>query len=216
MPIETTTGGTQPARNSRNDNATLELILIVMAPKSYALPLRRHSRKRSAVSSHLVIRRSKIHAEGCFTTVPIRNGTRVVEYTGPRLTLHEADALYENQSRTYLFGLSDGKHVIDGNGVAAFINHSCEPNCEPHEVNGRVMIVSIRDIVAGEELTYDYNLYDGEVDDLSPCSCGSNNCRGTMYSAEEIEKRQRRDAPPTKTNRPKNGFRRLSNRIRGG
>jgi uncharacterized protein len=121
-----------------------------------------------------------------------------VEYTGPRLTVHDADRLYENHPHTYLFGLSDGKHVINGNGVAAFINHSCEPNCEAREVNGRVVIISIRDIVAGEELTYDYNLYDGELDDPSPCSCGSNSCRGTMYSEEEIKKRECRSAASDK------------------
>lgn len=162
-----------------------------MARKSSLLPMEPHLRKHSAGPSHLVIRRSKIHAEGCFTTDPIKNGTQVVEYTGPRLTIDEADALYENQPRTYLFGLSDGKHVIDGHGVAAFINHSCEPNCEAHEVDGRVLIISIRDIVAGEELTYDYNLYDGALEDPSPCSCGSSRCRGTMYSEEEIKKRER-------------------------
>ncbi|MBV8050863.1 MAG: SET domain-containing protein-lysine N-methyltransferase [Acidobacteriaceae bacterium] len=161
-------------------------------PRKYSAPsLEQRQKKRSAGPSNLFIRRSMIHAEGCFTKVPIKNGTRVVEYTGPRLTILEADALYENQPRTYLFGLSDGKHVIDGNGVAAFINHSCKPNCEAHEVNGRVIIIAIRDIVAGEELTYDYSLYDGELDDPSSCSCGSKNCRGTMYSDEEIRKRKR-------------------------
>lgn len=176
-----------------------------MARNASPLPLERHSRKRSAASSNLVIRRSKIHAEGCFTTVPIKNGTRVVEYTGPRLTILEADALYENQPHTYLFGLADGKHVIDGEGVAAFINHSCEPNCEAHEVEGRVVIIATREIVAGEELTYDYNLYDGELDDPSPCACGSNRCRGTMYSEEEIKRRNRRRAPATRTNSTKRG-----------
>ena len=52
----------------------------------------------------------------------------------------------------------------------------------------------IRDIKAGEELTYDYMLYDGAEDDPAPCYCGSKNCRGTMYSPEEIrrQKRQKR------------------------
>lgn len=163
-----------------------------MVRKSSVPALEQRHRNRSAGPPHLVVRRSNIHAEGCFTTVPIKRGARVVEYTGPRLTTDEADTLYENQSRTYLFGLSDGRNVIDGNGVAAFINHSCEPNCEPHEVNSRVFIISIRDIAAGEELTYDYNLYDGEPDDPSPCACGSKTCRGTMYSEEELKRRKRR------------------------
>jgi len=139
----------------------------------------------------LIIRSSAIHAAGCYTTAPIKKGTRLLEYTGPRITIKEADALYDDHPRTYLFGLTDGKHVIDGEGVAAFINHSCDPNCEADEIKGRVWIIAARDIEAGEELTYDYNLYDGDLDDPSPCSCGARNCRGSMYSEEELVRRAR-------------------------
>jgi SET domain-containing protein len=79
--------------------------------------------------------------------------------------------------------------VIDGEGAAAFINHSCDANCEADEIKGRVWIIAARDIEAGEELTYDYNLYDGDLDDPSPCFCGAKNCRGSMYSEEELAKR---------------------------
>ena len=137
----------------------------------------------------IVVHPSRIHAYGCYTTEPIQKAATVIEYTGPRLTVDEADTLYENSPRTYLFGLEDGKQVIDGDGLAAFINHSCDPNCEPDEINGRVFIFAIRDIKAGEELTYDYNLYDGELDDVAPCSCRSQNCRRSMYSETEIARR---------------------------
>ena len=137
----------------------------------------------------LLIAFSKIHATGCYTTDPIPAGSYIVEYTGPRLTVDEADEHYDGREETYLFGLSDGKYVIDGYGDAAFINHSCDPNCEPDEIDGRVWIIALRDIAAGEELTYDYNLYDGDEDDKSPCSCGSSNCRGTLFSEEELERR---------------------------
>jgi len=160
-------------------------------PRKISLQPLRRRRKRSPGSPHLLVRRSNIHSEGCFTTIPIKSGAVVVEYTGRRLTIDQADTLYDNHPRTYLFGLSDGKLVIDGDGVAAFINHSCAPNCEADEVDGRVFINSIRDILPGEELTYDYNLYDGEMEDLSSCSCGSQKCRGTMYSEKEIKKRER-------------------------
>ena len=143
--------------------------------------------RKHAGTAHLVVRSSKIHSKGCYTSVPIAEGTFIVEYTGERITNDEADERYENREDTYLFGLEDDQHVIDGDGVAAFINHSCDPNCESDEVDGRVWIVALRDIQAGEELTYDYCLYDG--DDESPCSCGARNCRGTLYSDEEMEKR---------------------------
>jgi SET domain-containing protein len=138
----------------------------------------------------LIIRSSAIHAAGCYTTTPIKKGTRVVEYTGPRITKDEADEKYQNSPTTYLFGIGDGSYVIDGHGTAMFINHSCDPNCETDEINGRVWIRAIRDIAAGEELTYDYCLYDGE-DDEAICNCGAAACRRTMYSVEEIKKRGR-------------------------
>jgi hypothetical protein len=57
-------------------------------------------------------------------------------------------------------------------------------------VRGRVWIKSTRPIAAGEEITYDYCLYDGG-DDEAICNCGAKECRGTMYSKEEIRRRKR-------------------------
>jgi uncharacterized protein len=149
----------------------------------------RAARKKPVGPPHLVVRRSKIDSEGCHTTISIKKGAVVVEYTGPRITIKQADAFYDDHPRTYLFGLADGKHVIDGEGAAAFINHSCDPNCEADEIKGRVWILAARDIDAGEELTYDYSLYDGDLDDLSPCFCGTRDCRGSMYSEAELKRR---------------------------
>jgi len=140
----------------------------------------------------LVVRPSRIHSVGVFTTTPIRKGARVVEYTGPRISPEEADRRYEGAARTYLYGLEDGKTVIDGEGLGAYLNHSCEPNCEVDEINGRVWLSALRDIAAGEELVWDYNLYDDE--DPAPCYCGSRRCRGTMYSPEWMAKTRLREA----------------------
>jgi SET domain-containing protein len=132
----------------------------------------------------LMIRSSAIHAAGCYTTAPIRQGSRVVEYTGPRMAKESADVKYETLPMTYLFGVGDGELVIDGHGTAMFLNHSCEPNCETEESRGRVWIMALRDIAAGEELTYDYHLYDGDPAE-SPCYCGATSCRGSMFSNTE-------------------------------
>jgi hypothetical protein len=138
----------------------------------------------------LIVRSSLIHAAGCYTTTPIVKGTRVVEYTGPIIDKEEADRRYEHKPITYLFGIGDGSKVIDGHGIAMFINHSCDANCETEEIDGRVWIMAIRDIAAGEELCYDYCLYDGD-DEEAPCNCGAKKCRGSMYSAEELRRRKR-------------------------
>ncbi len=137
----------------------------------------------------LMIRSSAIHAAGCYTTTAIRKGRRVAEYRGPRLSKDDADARYGDSAITYLFGLGRGEMVIDGHSMAMFINHSCDPNCETEEVDGRVWITALRKIAAGEEITYDYCLYDGG-DDECVCNCGSPHCRGTMYSSKELRRRK--------------------------
>jgi hypothetical protein len=137
----------------------------------------------------LIIRSSAIHAAGCYTTTAIRKGARVAEYTGHRLSKSQADAAYEASPITYLFGLGDGKVVIDGHCVTMFINHSCDANCETSEEENRVFVKAIRNIAEGEEITYDYCLYDGG-DDEAICNCGAAKCRGTMYSKEEVKRRK--------------------------
>jgi SET domain-containing protein len=139
----------------------------------------------------LIIRSSAIHAAGCYTTTAIRKGARVAEYTGHLLTRAEANALYKHSPITYLFGLGRGDMVIDGQCTAMYINHSCDPNCETSEEDDRVWIHAIRNIAPGEELTYDYCLYDsGPGDGEALCNCDAAQCRGTMYSKEEIRRRK--------------------------
>jgi SET domain-containing protein len=138
----------------------------------------------------LVIRSSSIHAAGCYTTRPIRKGVRLCEYDGARLSKAEADARYEGRLVTYLFA-STNHEVIDGFGTAMFLNHSCDPNCETEQdEDGRIFICSIRNIAAGEELTYEYNLHDSDEDDAN-CYCQAAACRGTMFSDRELRRRAR-------------------------
>ncbi|HZB87883.1 MAG TPA: SET domain-containing protein-lysine N-methyltransferase [Terracidiphilus sp.] len=146
-----------------------------------------------------MIRSSAIHAAGCYATAPLRKGTRLAEYTGPRMTKSQADTAYDEQTITYLFGLGRGSTVIDGHCMAMFINHSCDPNCETEEIKGRVWIKAIKPIAAGDEITYDYCLYDGGDDDAA-CNCGAKKCRGTMYSRDEVKKRKSPAKTPTKKN----------------
>lgn len=139
----------------------------------------------------LVIRSSSIHAAGCYTMRPIRKGTPIVEYDGPRFSKNEADERYQDRFITYLFSTGNRGEVIDGFGTAMFINHCCDPNCETENLDGRIWVVATRDIAPGEELTYEYNLHDSDDDDAD-CHCGAVKCRGTMFSQDEVKRRARR------------------------
>src|SRR5690348_16475624 len=148
----------------------------------------------------LVVRPSPIHSVGVYTNTPILKGTRIVEYAVERITPEEADRRYDGVSRTYLYGLEDGKTVIDGEGLGAYLNHSCDPNCEVDEVKARVWLYAIRNIAAGEELVWDYNLYDD--DDPAPSHCGSPKCRGTMYTRERMTKIRRQARKTSQQRQP--------------
>ncbi len=57
------------------------------------------------------------------------------------------------------------------------INHSCAPNCG---VAAGVLIVAMRRIEPGEELTFDYAMSDGCDYDEFDCTCGAPHCRGRI------------------------------------
>ena len=57
------------------------------------------------------------------------------------------------------------------------INHSCEPNCG---MRNATTIVAMRDIAAGEELTFDYAMSDASDYDEFDCNCGTSLCRGRV------------------------------------
>lgn len=138
------------------------------------------------------VRRSSIHGRGVFAAMPIAAGTRIVEYLGERISYAEADARYGGEydpAAIVLLFIADKNTVIDagvGGNAARFINHSCAPNCESVRDSGRVFIEAIRDIVSGEELTYDYWLELSEQkialsQDRYRCRCGSAKCRGFLF-----------------------------------
>ena len=148
-------------------------------------------RRSTATPPRLLIRSSDIHAAGCITMDFIPRGKKILEYDGERIPKDLADERYSGRVVTYLFGFGDNGDVIDGFGTAMFINHSCNPNCITEEIDGRVYIRATRDIAPGEELVYEYNLYDSDLEDTADCYCGADHCRGTMYSPAEVKRRNR-------------------------
>ena len=139
------------------------------------------------------VRRSGVHGRGVFAVAEVAAGEVLVEYTGERIDWEEAMDRHPHDpaqpNHTFYFGLDDGT-VIDalyGGNSARWINHSCDPNCEADEVNGRVFIKALRDLMPGEELFYDYGLtvderYTPKLKKEYACHCGAPHCRGTMLT----------------------------------
>ena len=71
--------------------------------------------------------------------------------------------------------------------TARFINHSCEPNCEPDVIKNRVWLISTRKIKEGEELSFNYGFdLDGYED--HECKCGAKKCVGYITAEDNWPK----------------------------
>jgi len=157
-------------------------------------PKRRTAPPSEAVRGRrIVVRRSGVHGKGVFAAQPLRKGEVLIEYVGELIDWDEALRRHPHDpaqpDHTFYFHIDDGR-VIDANvggNAARWINHSCAPNCEADEEEGRVFIKALRAIKAGEELSYNYGLtiderYTPAVKKKFACHCGARNCRGTMLS----------------------------------
>jgi uncharacterized protein len=118
-------------------------------------------------------RRSPIQGSGVFATRSINKNTRIISYTGEKISNKESlkrERRYIRKGHIWCFKLTN-RTVIDagvGGNVARFINHSCKPNCYIDIKKGVIWVRAARNIRKGEELVYDYNT-DGEG--LIKCRC---------------------------------------------
>lgn len=169
------------------------------APKKRVTP-RDSAQVPEAKNEWFELRTSQIQGRGGFAIKDIPKGTRIVEYTGERISNAEADRRYDDESmgrhHTFLFTLNS-RTCVDaavGGNDAMYINHSCDPNCEAVIERGKIWIDAIKRIPAGTELVYDYQYeFDDEYteNDLRwyKCACGSPKCRGTIVAPKSGRKK---------------------------
>ena len=141
------------------------------------------------------VRRSPIHGMGVFASRSIRKGTRIIEYIGELIDKEESNRrgleLLDESRKTggaavYIFDLNE-EHDLDGNkpyNDARLINHSCDPNSEMVNEDDHLWLFALRDILPGEEITFDYG-YDIEHFMDHPCRCGTSKCVGFIVSREQ-------------------------------
>lgn len=123
---------------------------------------------------------SAIEGRGLTAVAPIAAGELVAVKGGHIVTTAVLRSLPERLQNSDI-QIADGLHLValeddEYEPVMLFINHSCEPNVG---FAGNIVLVAMRDVAPGEELTTDYALfdnYDGRMD----CHCGAPSCRGTV------------------------------------
>ena len=116
----------------------------------------------------------------------------MIEYVGRRID--KAESLRQCELENPFIFTLDETCDLDGNvdwNPARHINHSCAPNCEAENLDGKIWLVALRAIPAGEELTFNYGFDLVDYQD-HPCHCGSPDCVGFMVAAEYFDLLRRR------------------------
>jgi hypothetical protein len=121
--------------------------------------------------------RSTIAARGLFATERIGAGEIVAVKGGHIVTTRQLNDLPDPLPNSAI-QIADGLHLValspeEYEPVMLFINHSCEPNVG---FAGNIVLVAMRDVTAGEELTTDYALFD-DYDGQMACHCNTASCR---------------------------------------
>ena len=113
-----------------------------------------------------------------FATRDLAAGETVLKAWGPELS----------KRVRYSMQVDADTHVLP-DGVVVLVNHSCEPNCGVLIRSGvkEMEVRALRPIAAGEELTFDYETFEYEIDHAGgQCLCGSAKCRGRIAGYKHL------------------------------
>ena len=152
------------------------------------------ARLNSYVSPKAEIRNSPLRGRGLFATGEFRIGEVVYVMGGYAFTRQSSEvadpgSLSQRSEIQIADNLFIGAIHPDDSMIAS--NHSCDPNTA---VQGHIVFVALREIAAGEELTYDWATTDDAVYAIE-CRCGSSRCRriitGKDWQQKELQQKYR-------------------------
>ncbi len=137
--------------------------------------------KHSYLTKKVKVSSSGINRRGIFAVKPIKKDEIIAVWGGFIITEREFNKLSKKRFKhidDYATKIAEGFYLVScKNGGLEdddFFNHSCDPNAG---IKGQIMIVAMRDIKTGEEITYDYAMTDAGYDYSFKCFCASKACR---------------------------------------
>jgi len=140
---------------------------------------------------------SSIHGTGLLARARHARGDTLCHFTGPIVDRPPAS---DDAGRVFALELGPGQW-IDGSGpanLARHANHSCDPSAEAVLAGDQVALVALRDLAAGDEITFDYGFGLAEALE-NPCRCGAAGCAGRIVASplRPLLRRQLRRRRPT-------------------
>ena len=126
-----------------------------------------------------------------FATQGFVAGEAIIAFTGRRMP---ADRLPRRLSGTAdrFVQITRDAYLGPSGAIDDLINHSCAPNAGLRFTGEVPMLVAIRDIATGEEITWDYSTTLADPDWRMTCACGAPGCRGTIAAFDTLPLEQQR------------------------
>ncbi|MGH7396582.1 MAG: SET domain-containing protein [Candidatus Rokuibacteriota bacterium] len=125
------------------------------------------------------VRASPIHGKGLFAKHAIARG-EIVAVKGGHVLTAARWAAFEPALGPADIQIAEDLFIApvtqtERDGSMFYTNHSCNPNLA---IQGQIVLVAMRNVAPGEELTIDWATDDGVYE--MQCRCGSAHCRGTV------------------------------------
>jgi uncharacterized protein len=137
----------------------------------------------------LVVHETGRYGKGVFARRPIEQGSCIHVLRGDRLTLEQMFDRIMAGDETATDPLHIGRRTyLDLDELSRTFNHSCEPTAGIRKTSE---LFALRDIAAGEEITFDYSMTVAPTEWSMPCKCGSSLCRQIISDVRSVPKSRR-------------------------
>lgn len=128
----------------------------------------------------MVVKETPNRGLGVFATRDIKKNEVITEFNGPRVRIDNMQGI-PREVWDHLFNVSATEYLIVRE-PGARTNHSCKPNAG---IIRDVLLVAMRNIKQGEEITFDYSIITADGWTLA-CACGAPSCRKVIGNFRDL------------------------------
>jgi SET domain-containing protein len=125
------------------------------------------------------------NGKGLFAKHGIMKGVTIFTVTGNIAQVsYEVEEEGDLKAEARWFGIDRETWLVPNeSNPMYYMNHSCNPNCV---IANKTQVIALREIGAGEELTFDYSTTEEDPYWEMPCNCGYKFCRKLIAPAAKF------------------------------
>ncbi|MBU3904646.1 MAG: SET domain-containing protein-lysine N-methyltransferase [Nanoarchaeota archaeon] len=137
--------------------------------------------------SKLIIKRGRL-GKSVFAKSNFKKDEKIIEFKGKIIKTSDIPEINSPQDDRYV-QIGRYKYVGPSNSFDDFINHSCNPNSGLKITNKSIILIAIKNIKTGEEITWDYSTTMNEDDWEMDCKCKNKSCRKRIKDFKYLPKK---------------------------